>query len=450
MTYAETIQYIESVPRFVPDASLENTKNILHLLGDPDRSMMIFHIAGTNGKGSVCSYIDSMLREYGCRTGLFTSPHLVKMNERFMIDGEPVSDEIFLYAFERVKEVWEKNELPHPSYFEILFLMSMVIFPELGVEAAVLETGMGGRLDATNAVHTAKACVITSISFDHMAVLGNTIEEIALQKAGIMKKDVPCFYIDTNEKVSKVLREYAKKSGFEAIPVEPGYGADVIRITSRGKYQKENAALALYAMRHLKDFKIPDEILLSGLSKSVWPGRMEEALPGVFLDGAHNEDGIRRFVESAAVIVGETGESAGAEKTEKTGETAGTEKAEKPGEGAHAENTVNAAKENTGAGKCVLLFSAVRDKEYKKMAAELAHGLKPRTVITTEVSTERAAAAEDLAAVFREAGCENVYPVKNVKDAFERAREEQKSDILFCVGSLYLIGELKKVLRSLK
>lgn len=233
MNYQETVEYIESVPRFVPDASLENTKKILKFLGDPDRDMMIFHVAGTNGKGSVCSYIESMLREDGCRTGLFTSPHLEKMNERFMICGEPVDDEIFMLAFERVKTAWETEGMQHPTYFEILFLMAMVIFSELGVEAAVLETGMGGRLDATNAVSTAAACIITSVSFDHMAVLGNTIREIALQKAGIMKKDVPCFFTDTNEEVSEVMRQTAKKTGCEAFPVNPEYCSDIIKIPQR-------------------------------------------------------------------------------------------------------------------------------------------------------------------------------------------------------------------------
>lgn len=157
-------------------------------------------------------------------------------------------------------------------------------------------------------------------------------------------------------------------------------------------------------MSHLESFKIPDEVLLSGLEKAVWPGRMEEVLPGVFLDGAHNEDGIRAFVESAADI------SAGR--------------------------------------RTVLLFSAVRDKEYRKMAAALAEGLKPAAVITTEVASERAASASDLADVFKTAGCGNVSPVKTVKDALRLALEEKKEDVLFCVGSLYLIGELKKELKE--
>ena len=395
MNYSEIVEYIESVPRFAGPPSIEHTKEILTMLGNPDQEMKIIHVAGTNGKGSVCSYIESMLREDGCRTGLFTSPHLVKMNERFRIENEPVDDEIFSLAFERVKAAWEIFEDPHPTYFEILFLMSMVIFSETGVEVAIMETGLGGRMDATNAVHTAEACIITSISRDHCAVLGNDIKDIAAEKAGIMKPGVPCFYIDTNKEVSEVMKKHAGEVGCPAYPVSPEYGSEIIKIASKGQYQKENSALAYYAMQHMPELSIPEETMLKGLAKAYWPGRMEEAGPDIYLDGAHNEDGVRAFAESAAKIA--------------------------------------------GGHDAVLLFSAVSDKEYKKMAALITRVLKPVCVVTAEVSTERAVPCAELAGAFIEAGCANVKYADNVKDAFETALGEKKDAVLFCVGSLYLI-----------
>jgi len=399
MTYTDAVNYIESVPRFARDTSLDNTRQLLALLGDPGKDMMLFHVAGTNGKGSVCSYIESMLREGGFHTGLFTSPHLVKMNERFKIDGEDVDDDMFLRAFLHVKEAWEMLDKGHPTYFEILFLMGMVIFEEVKVGAAVLETGLGGRLDATNAIAAAEACVITSISLEHCAVLGDNVRDIAAEKAGIMKPGVPCFYIDRDPEVSEVLEEHGRKTGSPVFSVSRDYAEDRIVITSKGMYQKENAALAFFTMTHLPDLRIPEETLLTGLAKAVWPGRMEEIAPGIFLDGAHNDDGIRMFAESAALI--------------------------------------------SGKNENVLLFSAVADKEYGKMAATLVEKLSPACVITTQVSSERGVPHGELAEVFRALGIENVFSYPAVRGAFEHAVKEKGEKTLFCVGSLYLIGEIK-------
>ena len=399
MNYHEAVEYIESVPRFAKASSMEKTKELLHRLGDPDRAFQIIHVAGTNGKGSVCSYLESMLRAGGYRTGLFTSPHLVKMNERFMIGGVQADDESFLRAFIRVKECWESAGDYHPTYFDILFLMAMVMFKEAGVEAAVLETGLGGRLDATNSIHTAKACVITSISRDHCAILGNDVCRIAAEKAGIMKPGVPCFYIDKNPDVSEVMKRHAEETGCEAFAVSPGYGEGEFEIISKGKYQKENAGLSYFAMKHLPVFGLRDEEILQGLRTASWPGRMEEIAPDVFLDGAHNDDGIHMFTESAAELI--------------------------------------------RGRECMLLFSAVADKEYEKMAATLADKLSPERVITTQVSSERGVPHEELADVFRRLGMKDVTSYGTVREAFDHAVREKGDRILFCVGSLYLVGEIR-------
>ena len=202
MTYQQAVEYILDIPRFTAKNDLGNTKAFLELLGNPQQRLKVIHVAGTNGKGSVCAYVDAMLRAQGKRTGLFTSPHLVRMNERIVIDGQQISDAEFTETFEEVKEKvgeMERKGLSHPTFFEFIFGMAMAAFAKAGVEYAVLETGLGGRLDATNVVEHPVCCVITSIGRDHMQWLGNTIEEIAAEKSGIIKAHVPVIYMENRE-----------------------------------------------------------------------------------------------------------------------------------------------------------------------------------------------------------------------------------------------------------
>ena len=187
MNYEEAVAYIEETPKFTTKNKMEHTKECLKRLGDPQDKFRVIHVAGTNGKGSTCAFLTSVLREAGYSCGLFTSPHLVVINERFQINEKNIDDETFLRAFCKVKaladELVEEGNY-HPTYFEFLFLMGMVIFAEAGVDYVTLETGLGGRLDATTAVENPAACVITSISLDHMQYLGNTIPQIAGEKDG--------------------------------------------------------------------------------------------------------------------------------------------------------------------------------------------------------------------------------------------------------------------------
>ena len=182
MTYQEIERYISEIPKFTKKHSLSHTKRFLEILQIPQGKMKILHVAGTNGKGSVCAYLDAMLRSEGKRTGLFISPHLVKMNERIMIDGVPVSDEVFSEVFTQtlgaVKQM-EAEGLEHPTFFEFLFGMGMLAFSQAEAEYVILETGLGGRLDATSATEDPEVCVITSIGLDHMEYLGDTVEQIA-------------------------------------------------------------------------------------------------------------------------------------------------------------------------------------------------------------------------------------------------------------------------------
>ena len=426
MNYTEAVDYIETIPKFTVKHPPEHTRELLSRLGNPQEGIKIIHVAGTNGKGSVCAYLNAMLLADGKKTGLFTSPHLVRINERFQINGEDVSDEQFLDAFLKVEKAAKEYEAEgegHPSYFETLFLMGMLIFKEAGVEYLVMETGLGGRLDATNVVEKPLACIITSISRDHTEYLGDTLEAIAGEKAGIIKAGVPVIYDASQPGPASVIAAKAKEMGSPAWPMEPsfyemktqsregitftfaypgGEKAELV-IPYVAKYQMMNASLAFYTMHILQDVHdIPKNVLAEGLSKIKWPCRMEMAAPGVIIDGAHNEDGIAQFVSTAGYF----------------------------------------AKEN----EITILFTAVADKHYHEMIGEICEGIHPSHVVATQIDGSRVVPAEVLAEDFRKAGCTDVCAEPEIGAAYEKALGKKGSGMLFCVGSLYLAGELKAYL----
>lgn len=426
MNYTEAVDYIETIPKFTVKHPPEHTRELLSRLGNPQEGIKIIHVAGTNGKGSVCAYLNAMLLAGGKKTGLFTSPHLVRINERFQINGEDVSDEQFLDAFLKVEKAAKEYEAEgegHPSYFETLFLMGMLIFKEAGVEYLVMETGLGGRLDATNVVEKPLACIITSISRDHTEYLGDTLEAIAGEKAGIIKAGVPVIYDASQPGPASVIAAKAKEMGSPAWPMEPSFyemktqsregitftfaypGGEKaeLAIPYVAKYQMMNASLAFYTMHILQDVHdIPKNVLAEGLSKIKWPCRMEMAAPGVVIDGAHNEDGIAQFVSTAGYF----------------------------------------AKEN----EITILFTAVADKHYHEMIGEICEGIHPSHVVATQIDGSRVVPAEVLAEDFRKAGCTDVCAEPEIGAAYEKALGKKGSGMLFCVGSLYLAGELKAYL----
>lgn len=426
MNYTEAVDSIETIPKFTVKHPPEHTRELLSRLGNPQEGIKIIHVAGTNGKGSVCAYLNAMLLAGGKKTGLFTSPHLVRINERFQINGEDVSDEQFLDAFLKVEKAAKEYEAEgegHPSYFETLFLMGMLIFKEAGVEYLVMETGLGGRLDATNVVEKPLACIITSISRDHTEYLGDTLEAIAGEKAGIIKAGVPVIYDASQPGPASVIAAKAKEMGSPAWPMEPSFyemktqsregitftfaypGGEKaeLAIPYVAKYQMMNASLAFYTMHILQDVHdIPKNVLAEGLSKIKWPCRMEMAAPGVIIDGAHNEDGIAQFVSTAGYF----------------------------------------AKEN----EITILFTAVADKHYHEMIGEICEGIHPSHVVATQIDGSRVVPAEVLAEDFRKAGCTDVCAEPEIGAAYEKALGKKGSGMLFCVGSLYLAGELKAYL----
>lgn len=429
-TYEEAVAYIEEIPKFTTKNKLEHTRKCLDLLGSPDKKRKIIHVAGTNGKGSVCAFLSTMLEEGGYKCGLFTSPHLIKINERFQINEEMVSDEAFLRAFLKIKaladELVEAGDY-HPTYFEFLFLMGMVIFDEADVDLLVLETGLGGRLDATNSIVSPLACVITSISLDHVEYLGDTIEKIAGEKAGIIKPGVPVIFDGNQEEAEKVIKNRAKELGCPYYEVKQEsqkmtsytpdgisftydskiYGTIDLFVPFIAKYQMMNASLAVEVMGVLKDVhKIEKETLKAGMEHTKWQGRMETVLPGVIVDGAHNEDGIARFVETVRYFQDDY--------------------------------------------PITLLFTTVSDKDFKDMIQRICDGLHFENVYVTEIWGSRKQSSTELAKLFEKNGCEQVYVEPDCEKAFELAYAKKGDGLLFVVGSLYLVGEIKDYLKRRK
>lgn len=422
MNYREIVDYIEEIPKFTVKNPPEHTKELLSRLGNPQDFIKVIHVAGTNGKGSVCAYLASMLTEGGCRTGLFTSPHLVKINDRFRIDGEIISDEDFSESFLRVKKVIDEvrqDGYAHPSYFETLFLMGVDYFYRSGVEYLVLETGLGGGKDPTNCVEKPLACIITSISIDHVQYLGDTIPAIASEKAGIIKPGVPIIYDGHVAEAARVIANRAKELGSPAYALMPEqytlkeqsrdgitfcFEGETLHIPYIAEYQMMNASLAYFTMKKLQSVHgICDEKLQAGIRNVQWPGRMETILPGVIVDGAHNEDGVAQFVK-----------------------------------------TVHQFRKNN---RIILLFSAVSDKDYERMIQLICEEVCPNAVVTTQISGERQISAEQLASLFTRYGAEQVTAEPAVKEALKKTLELQQDGMVFCVGSLYLIGEIKASLQ---
>ena len=212
MTYEESVKYLYKIAGFAKKSSLEDINYLLEQLGNPHKDLKFVHVAGTNGKGSVCAFLEAVLKEHGKTTAAFTSPHLVKVNERIRLNGQDISDERFKDACNRVKECVEaavEKGVNQPSFFEMMFLMALCIMEEEQPDICLIETGMGGRYDATNVI-IPEVSVITSISMDHMEFLGHTIEEIASHKAGIIKKAIPVVTMEQEQAVSDILREEAK------------------------------------------------------------------------------------------------------------------------------------------------------------------------------------------------------------------------------------------------
>ena len=429
VTYEEACEYILDIPKFAGKHTLADTKELLGRLTGSRIESKIIHVAGTNGKGSVCAYLQSILRAAGFHVGMFISPHLETMRERILYDGEMIPQESFVKAFDLVREESDRQKEKHPSFFEFLFLMGMCYFKEKEPDYIILETGLGGRLDATNCIAKPKLCVITEIGFDHMQYLGNTLVEIAGEKAGIIKPGTPVIYLDKREETSRVIEQTAAMLETTAIAVKKSqigrpvmrkksidfsfsngyYRYDNLILRTTAAYQTENASVALVAARSLKEERIDDEAVRKGLYDAFWPGRMEEILPRVFLDGAHNEDGIEAFLTSVS-----------AANTER-------EKA---------------------AGKRLLLFGVVADKQYDKMIGRIAASQLFSHIAVTVLASDRSASIDKLKVAWAQYKTADCSFHESAEEAFHYIQSIQKeADTIYIAGSLYLVGQIKTLVR---
>lgn len=432
MTYQEAEAYINSIPRFAKEKSAGNVRRILEAFDHPEASFAYLHVAGTNGKGSVCAYMDSMLRTAGYKTGLFTSPHLIRMTERIKVDGEEISEEDFAALHEELLTVVREGldqGFPHPTFFEWVYLMAMIWFGRRHVDFGVIETGLGGRLDATNLVEHPALTVITSISYDHMEYLGNTLTEIAGEKAGIIKAGVPVFADGSSEEAAAVIRAAAREKGAPCVIVSP---EQIKKVLNQGKvidfcledsyhktydihletgavYQMMNASLAFLSLRHLAETDdrlkgMSEDQMKKGLSDMRWAARLEEAAPGIYVDGAHNVGGIMGLVSSIKMM-----------------------QLPRP---------------------LWLVFAVASDKDYDEMIRLLCSLPGLAGVIVTEIESARRTDLHQVEKIFKQYFDGYTAHSASPAEAIRLGRDLAAGGTLICAGSLYLAGSVKRALEG--
>ncbi len=417
MTYPDSVRFLYALGNEIKTArlGLERISTVLDALGHPERACEFVHVAGTNGKGSTCAMIDSGLRAAGVRAGLFTSPHLVEPTERIRIAGRPVGAEEFVRTFERVhrvaEELLEAERIDlHPTYFETVTAMAFCLFEEGSVETAVLEVGLGGRLDATNVVRP-RLCVITPVDFDHEALLGKSLDAIASEKAGILKPGVPAVFAVQRPEAERTLDAAAHERGVSVqrtrewtirnLELDAGGSRFLTRgvrveCPLAGEHQVHNALTAVVALRALD---VPMEAIERGIREARWPGRLERVAtsPDIYLDGAHNPAGARAL---AAYI----------------------------------------ARFHKGR-RVWLVYGAMRDKAVAEMAAILFP--IAGEVILTAPKQARAVRPE---AMLEMVDHPNVRVAPTLAEALALVRQAAPEDVVFLAGSLFLVGEARALL----
>lgn len=436
MTYEQAVGYLLALGRelaapqhpSVQKFGLENITTLARLLGEPHRARPCAHIAGTNGKGSTAAMLDSILRAAGLRTGLYTSPHLACINERIRLNGEEISDEEFADSSTRVIAAAERGMatgelVAHPTYFECMTAMAFDYFARAPIDLAIYEVGLGGRLDATNIV-TPEVAVVTQIDFDHEDYLGHSIEEIAGEKAGIIKPGVPVVTSAENPAARSVIARTCQKRGARLVEADSAFlvvsecmeggcaratvvsamtGASLrIAPSLRGQFQLRNALAAAAAAELLveRGFSIPPSAIVQGIAATQWSGRLERLMqrPDVYLDGAHNPAGARELLRFW---------------------------------------------QREFAGRRIfLVYGAMRDKAVDEITGLLfPHAAR---VWLTQPRQPRAISAPLLAEI---AGhhARDYRVVPDPSTALEEAiREAQPEDAVFATGSLYLVGDLRQ------
>jgi dihydrofolate synthase/folylpolyglutamate synthase len=435
MNYQDAVRYLLSLGRELAAPTqaaaakfdLENITILAERLGRPDRAYPSAHIAGTNGKGSTAAFLESILRLAGFRTGLNTSPHLEKINERIRLNGEEISDDAFAGTFTRIQALNEEllaagKLRAHPTYFECVTAMAFEYFARERADFGIFEVGLGGRLDATN-ILTPVVSLITRVDFDHENFLGHSLAEIATEKAGILKPGVPLILAGQRPEALEVIRARATELGcpvletgsafrIEKERTENGSSRVIVQDTASGwtielaprlpgRFQIQNSLNAVAAARYLQNrgYRISDDAIVQGIAEAVWPGRLEklQSGPDVYLDGAHNPSAAR---ELAAFL-----------------------------------------EQNLAGRRIWLVFGALRDKAVDEIAGVLFP--LAAEVIFTQPRTTRAISVARLAEITSHHAAQFTV-IPEPEAALEYALDRTTSpDAIFVAGSLYLVGQLR-------
>lgn len=422
MTYEEALTYIHSVIWRGKRLGLTRITELLGLMGNPEKKLKFVHIAGTNGKGSTAVMTASILKKAGYRTGLFISPFIHFFNERMQIDGEPISDEELIRITVKIRSLAETME-DKPTEFELITALAIAFFYENACDIVVLEVGLGGKMDSTNVIDTPEAAVITALGLDHTRELGETIEEIAAAKAGIIKPDGAVIWYGQNEQADPVIRETARQMNSSL--VTPDYGRLFVRerdltgqiftykehenlkIRLLGTYQVCNAAVVIETVEVLrkKGWKIPEEALYAGLEETEWTGRMEKISdkPLIFVDGSHNPHGIHATAETLRIYFPDR--------------------------------------------KLVFAVGVLADKDAVHMIRELPELAK--SIITVEPPSYRAMGAEALAEMFSTVTDKPITAAASLEDGCRMALEAAGEDgVIIAIGSLYSVDAFTKGFRA--
>lgn len=430
MNYNEAIDYIENTAKFGKNKGLERTNKILELLGNPHKDLKCIHIAGTNGKGSTTAMLTQILMESGYKVGMYTSPFIEEFEERIQINNTNIPKEKLCEVVEKVKIAVDKTcELGYdePTEFEIITAVMFVYFQEEKVDYAVIEVGLGGRIDATNVVNPLIS-IITSISYDHVKILGNTLEEIAYEKAGIIKEKTPVILYPVEEEaklsIEKVAKEkqspiiYVKKEDsmlkeklynvpYQEIIVNTSKNTYEIQLSLLGTHQLLNCSVVINAAEELQNIgvNIKKEHIVEGLKKVKWAGRLEmlKAKPMVVIDGAHNIDGIKSL-----------------------------------------KNSINTYFKYN---KFILIMGILSDKQVDDMVKVITP--EAANIITVTPPSYRAENSSGLVEIIKKYNS-NCEAIENYKEAYEKALSyANENDLILICGSLYMVGEMRKTIRTI-
>ena len=423
MNYEEALNFIQNTNKFGSVLGLDNIKELLKRLGDPQDQLKVVHIAGTNGKGSTLAFLAGVFRESGYRAGRYVSPASFSYEERFCINEENISKEDLCFYMEKIKKIAEnmvEDGLSHPTMFEIETALSFLYFLDKKVDVVLLETGMGGRLDATNVVKKPIATIIASIGMDHMQFLGDTLEKIAEEKAGIIKEGCPVISYDNAKEVNEVIKEKARQMHAKVTFVNSagirvlkesldgesfsyrssdGRWYEKIEIPLLGRHQINNAALALEALNTIKNYYcISDFQTEDGMRKTIWRGRIEilKRDPMVICDGAHNPDGARSLL--------------------------------------------NFLQNNFTNRRLIYIMGVLSDKDYEQMVEILAP--LASKIYTVEPDNKRALKSSDLAACIRKYH-QDVEERQRLAQCLDEVEQKaEKDDVIVICGTLSFQNEL--------